>query len=368
MSTKTRVVVGMSGGVDSSVAAYLLQRQGYEVIGVTLKVWSDSCLSRSHEKCCGPQSIVDARLVAHQLGIPHFVLDEAEAFEEEVISPFVRGYQHGRTPNPCVLCNEKMKFDRLPRKAKAWGAEYVATGHYARIEHIEEGALLKRAKDERKDQTYFLFRLGRKTLDGMLTPLGDYTKEEVRELARKAGLSVWDKEESQGICFVPGNEYGAFLAERIGEGKDKVGQIVDLSGRPIGQHRGIEFYTVGQRRGLPGGQGKPLYVLAIDPAQRRIVVGPWEALYQTHCFLNETNWQQQPPTTPLPVTVKVRYNYPASLARLTVLSDRRARLDFESPQPGVAPGQAAVCYVDDLLLGGGWIEPSTGEDRAEVTP
>ncbi|MDD4932490.1 MAG: tRNA 2-thiouridine(34) synthase MnmA [Methylacidiphilaceae bacterium] len=368
MSTKARVVVGMSGGVDSSVTAYLLQQRGYEVIGVTLKVWSDSCLSRSHEKCCGPQSISDARLVAHQLGVPHFVLDEAEAFEEEVISPFVKEYQRGRTPNPCVLCNEKMKFGRLPQKAKAWGAEYVATGHYARIEHNDGSSLLKRAKDERKDQTYFLFRLERKTLDRMLTPLGDYTKEEVRDMARKAGLSVWDKEESQGICFVPGNQYGDFLTARIGEGKDKVGQIVDLSGRSLGHHRGIEFYTVGQRRGIPGGQGKPLYVLAIDPAQQRIVVGPWEALDRTHCFLSETNWQQPPPPTPIPVTVKVRYNYRASPARLTILSDRRARLDFESPQAGVAPGQAAVCYVDDLLLGGGWIEQTTEEDRAEVAP
>ena len=368
MSIKTRVVVGMSGGVDSSVAAYLLQQQGYEVIGVTLKVWSDSCLSHSQEKCCGPQSISDARLVAHRLGIPYFVLDEAEAFEEEVISPFVKAYQGGRTPNPCVLCNEKMKFGRLPQKAKAWGAEYVATGHYARIEHTAEGAMLKRAKEERKDQTYFLFRLERKTLARMLTPLGDYTKEEVRNIARKAGLSVWDKEESQGICFVPGNQYGAFLTKRIGKGKDDAGQIVDLSGRCLGRHRGIEFYTVGQRRGIPGGQGEPLYVLTIDPAQQRIVVGPWEALHQTHCFLSETNWQQQPPPTPLSVAVKVRYNYPPSPARLTVLSGQRARLDFESPQAGVAPGQAAVCYVDDLLLGGGWIERPTGEGQEEVTP
>lgn len=359
----------MSGGVDSSVAAYLLQQQGFEVIGVTLKVWSDSCLSRSHEKCCGPQSISDARLVAHRLGIPHFVLDEAEAFEEEVIAPFIKEYQQGRTPNPCVLCNEKMKFGRLPRKAKAWGAEYVATGHYARIERDEHGGIrLKKAKDQRKDQSYFLFRLEAETLGRMLTPLGDYNKEEVRNIARSAGLSTWDKEESQGICFVPGNQYEAFLAERLGERKDAFGEIVDLAGKSLGRHRGIESYTVGQRRGLPGGQGKPLYVVEIDPARQRVVVGPWEALQQTHCFLSDTNWQQPMPAAPLPVTVKVRYNYPAAQAILTVLSGQRARIDFKSPQTGVAPGQAAVCYVDDLLLGGGWIDGPTERDQEEPLP
>lgn len=358
----------MSGGVDSSVAAFLLQQQGYEVIGVTLKVWSDSCLSRSHEKCCGPQSISDARLVAHRLGIPHFVLDEAEAFEEEVISPFIKEYRRGRTPNPCALCNEKMKFGRLPQKAKAWGAEYVATGHYARIERDEGGIRLKKAKDERKDQTYFLFRLERKTLDRMLTPLGAYGKEEVRNIARKTGLSVWDKEESQGICFIPGNRYEGFLAERLGGKQNEAGEIVDLSGKALGRHRGIEFYTVGQRRGIPGGQGKPLYVLEIDPARQRIVVGPWEALGQTHCFLSDTNWQQPVPATPFPVNVKVRYNFPAVDAKLTILSDRRARLDFASPQASVAPGQAAVCYIDDLLLGGGWIESPLGKNDEEAAP
>ncbi|VVM08526.1 tRNA-specific 2-thiouridylase MnmA [Methylacidimicrobium cyclopophantes] len=368
MPTKSKVVVGMSGGVDSSVAAYLLQQQGYDVIGVTLKFWSDSCLARSHEKCCGPQSISDARLVAHRLGIPHFILDEAEAFEEEVISPFVEQYRRGLTPNPCALCNEKMKFGRLPRKASAWGAEYVATGHYARIERSERETRLKKAKDERKDQTYFLFRLERKTLDRMLTPLGDYSKEEVRDLARQAGLSIWDKEESQGICFIPGNQYETFLAERLGSGKEAAGEIVDLTGKLLGHHRGIESYTVGQRRGLPGGQGKPLYVVDIDPEKQRIVAGPWEALHRTHCYLIDTNWQQPVPMGPLPVTAKVRYNYPAAPAQLTLLPGRRARIDFVHPQAGVAPGQAAVCYIDDLLLGGGWIERTADSPRWETAP
>ncbi len=349
------------------MAAYLLQQQGFDVIGVTLKVWSDSCLSRSQEKCCGPQSISDARLVAHRLGIPHFVLDEAEAFEEEVIAPFVREYRRGRTPNPCALCNEKMKFGRLPRKARAWGAEYVATGHYARIERDEHGGVrLSKAKDQRKDQSYFLFRLEPRALERMLTPLGDYEKDEVRQIARQAGLSVWDKEESQGICFVPGNQYDAFLAERLGKSRDACGEIVDLSGKPLGRHQGIESYTVGQRRGLPGGQGRPLYVVDIDPEKQRIVVGPWEALHQTHCFLTDVNWQQPMPTSPLPVTVKVRYNYPAVSARLTLLPGQRARIDFATPQAGVAPGQAAVCYADNLLLGGGWIERAAERDPAEA--
>lgn len=359
MSAKDRVVVGMSGGVDSSVAAYLLQQQGFEVIGVTLKVWSDSCLSRSQEKCCGPQSITDARMVAHRLGIPHFVLDEAEAFEEEVIAPFIREYRRGRTPNPCALCNEKMKFGRLPQKARAWGAEHVATGHYARIERDGQGRVrLLKAKDRRKDQSYFLFRLQPHTLDRMLTPLGDYHKEEVRRIAREAGLSVWDKEESQGICFVPGHRYDAFLAERIGTREEACGEIVDISGKPLGRHQGIESYTVGQRRRLPGGQGKPLYVVDIDAGKRQVVVGPRETLERTHCFLSDTNWQQPIPPSSVRVDVKVRYNYPAAPARLTLLSDRRARIDFETPQAGLAPGQAAVCYADDLLLGGGWIERS----------
>jgi tRNA-uridine 2-sulfurtransferase len=355
---KKRVVLGMSGGVDSSVSAYLLKEQGYEVVGITMKVWPQDCISRAEDKCCGPQAVADARSVAHSLGIAHYVIDEADEFEKLVINYFGQEYREGRTPNPCVMCNEKLKFGRLQDKAKALGAEFVATGHYARIEHGPEGSVLKRAIDERKDQSYFLFSLRPEQLRRSLTPLGALTKPEVRTIAHKLGLKVYDKEDSQEICFVPGNDYAGFLKSHFGESTFHPGGIYDRSGKRLGDHEGIERYTVGQRKGLPGGQGKPLYVIDIDPVGQRLIVGDYEDLRREDCFIANTNWLPGAVETSREITVKIRYNWPPVAARLEPLAGHRARLVFREPQQSVSPGQAAVCFDGDLVLGGGWIERS----------
>ena len=263
--TKQRVLLGMSGGVDSSVAGYLLREQGYDVIGVTMKVWPQDCISRAEDKCCGPQAVADARGVAHALGIPHYVVDEADQFERVVIDYFASEYQAGRTPNPCVMCNEKLKFGNLWSKARALGCDYIATGHYAIIEHVAgtpssrrgEGAaatyaVLRKGVDPRKDQSYFLFSLRQPQLRRALTPLGTMTKPQIREIAHSLGLKVADKIDSQEICFVPGNDYKAFLRSHLGENEFHRGEIYDVDGNFVGEHDGIELFTIGQRKGLPG--------------------------------------------------------------------------------------------------------------------
>ena len=234
---RERVVVGMSGGVDSSVAAWLLKEQGYEVIGVTMKVWPQDCLSRAEDKCCGPQAIADARAVAHRLEIPHYVIDEGENFERLVIGYFKEEYQSGRTPNPCVICNEKVKFGNLWGKAKSLGAEYIATGHYAVIEHQAERAILRKGRDPKKDQSYFLFSLRQAQLQRALMPLGGMEKTEIRAIARRLGLKTADKVDSQEICFVPGNDYKAFLKTQMGEGDFHPGGIYDRSGSRVDQRK-----------------------------------------------------------------------------------------------------------------------------------
>src|SRR2546425_4015002 len=259
---KKRVLLGMSGGVDSSVAGYLLHEQGYEVVGVTMKVWPQDCISRAEDKCCGPQAVADARAVAHSLGISHYVVDEADQFEQTVIDYFTSEYQAGRTPNPCVMCNEKLKFGNLWGKAEALGCDYIATGHYAIIEHHADRAALRKGVDSRKDQSYFLFSLRQPQLRRALTPLGKMSKAQIREIARSLGLKVADKVDSQEICFVPGNDYKAFLKTHFAGSENTFhpGGIYDTDGRFLGKHEGIEMFTIGQRKGLPGGSPMPLYV------------------------------------------------------------------------------------------------------------
>jgi tRNA-specific 2-thiouridylase len=355
----TRVLLGMSGGVDSSVAAYLLKEQGYDVIGVTMKVWPQDCVSRAEDKCCGPQAVADARGVAHALGIPHYVVDEANEFEKLVIDYFTSEYRAGRTPNPCVMCNEKLKFGNLLTKARALGASHVATGHYARIEINPDGrAQLRKAVDAKKDQSYFLFSLRQEQLASAILPLGGLTKPEVRALAKKMGLKTYDKEDSQEICFVPGNDYTAFLKSHLGEKEFHPGGIYFKDGTFMGEHQGMEFYTVGQRKGLGGGHGRPVYVIDIDPATQRVIVGDYDDLQRDDCHLSQTSWGENEPTSPLEITTKIRYNYPEVRAVLHPLPGNRARLEFAEPQRSVSPGQAAVCYQGDKVLGGGWIERS----------
>ena len=354
-----RVLLGMSGGVDSSVAGYLLRQQGYEVVGVTMKVWPQDCISRAEDKCCGPQAVADARNVAHSLGIPHYVVDEADQFERLVIDYFSSEYQAGRTPNPCVMCNEKLKFGNLWGKAAALGCDYIATGHYAIIEHAENQAVLRKGVDRRKDQSYFLFSLRQPQLLRALTPLGGMQKPEIRKIAHSLGLKVADKVDSQEICFVPGNDYKAFLRSHLGEKEFHRGEIYDVEGNFVGEHEGIEMFTIGQRKGLPGGSVKPRYVVDLDPETNRVIVGDADHLLVEEFEIDRVNWHPVAgifvPGPPIDATVKIRYNHPGTPATVTPLDADRARIRLHKAQPAVTPGQAAVLYADDIILGGGWI-------------
>jgi tRNA-specific 2-thiouridylase len=371
-SNKQRVLLGMSGGVDSSVAGYLLREQGYDVVGVTMKVWPQDCISRAEDKCCGPQAVADARSVAHALGIPHYVVDEADQFERLVIDYFASEYQAGRTPNPCVICNEKVKFGNLWSKAKALACDYIATGHYAIIDHGAgtpasqrgEGtaappAVLRKSVDRRKDQSYFLFSLHQAQLRRALTPLGRMTKPQVREIARSLGLKVADKVDSQEICFVPGNDYKAFLRSHLGDSRFHRGEIYDVTGNFVGEHDGIELFTIGQRKGLPGGSLRPRYVVDLDPERNRVIVGDADDLLTDEFEIDRANWHVvagiDDPGSSFHATVKIRYNHPGTPATITPLENNRGLVCLHEPQRAVTPGQAAVIYNDDVVLGGGWI-------------
>jgi tRNA-uridine 2-sulfurtransferase len=371
---KQRVLLGMSGGVDSSVAGYLLREQGYDVIGVTMKVWPQDCISRAADKCCGPQAVADARGVAHALGFPHYVVDEADQFEELVIDYFSSEYQAGRTPNPCVMCNEKLKFGNLWNKAEALGCNFIATGHYAIIEHLKEPAtdrdraILRKGVDPRKDQSYFLFSLRQPQLRRALTPLGTMSKQEIRKIAHSLGLKVADKIDSQEICFVPGNDYKAFLRSHLKENEFHRGEIYDVDGNFLGEHEGLELFTVGQRKGLPGGAPHARYVVNLDPETNRVIVGDVDDLICEEFEIDRCNWHPVAAIADrgagvgdpgyneeIEAVVKIRYTHPGTNATLTPLENGRARVRLREPQRAVTPGQAAVFYDGDLVLGGGWI-------------
>jgi tRNA-specific 2-thiouridylase len=356
VARKTRVVVGMSGGVDSSATAALLLQQGYDVVGITLKLWPQDCVSRAEDKCCGPQAVTDARSVCHKLGIPYYLIDESEEFQSKVIQYFADEYKAGRTPNPCVMCNQNLKFGRLIERADQLGAQYVATGHFARVEKSGAGRmLLRRGIDPRKDQSYFLFSLRQDQLARAMFPLGEKTKSDTREVARECRLKTADKEESMEICFVPDNDYGRFL-EQSKLVQRHAGDIVNLHGQVLGQHAGIEFYTVGQRKGLGISSPKPLYVVELDAEKNRVVVGDESALSRDEFVVDRCNWLPfDIPTEPLEVSAKIRYNHPGTPATVTPVGAGRAKVRLHTPQRAVTPGQAAVFYQGDLVLGGGWI-------------
>jgi tRNA-specific 2-thiouridylase len=369
---KTRVICGMSGGVDSSATAALLLEQGYEVIGITLKLWPQDCVNRAEDKCCGPQAVTDARSVCDKLDIPYYLIDEAAEFQKHVIQYFADEYKAGRTPNPCVMCNQNLKFGRLIDRADQLGADFIATGHFARIERPltpslspsdgervakpgEGRYLLKRGRDSRKDQSYFLFSLRQDQLARVIFPLGEKTKSDTREVARHCNLKTADKEESMEICFVPDNNYGGFLQSANLVQKHR-GEIVDLHGHVLGHHDGIEFYTIGQRKGLGITTPKPVYVIELDAENNRVIVGDDSALDRDEFIADRCNWHPfDKLTRPIEVTAKIRYNHPGTPATVMPLENNSVRVKLHTPQRAITPGQAAVFYQDDLVVGGGWI-------------
>ncbi|MBN6741909.1 tRNA 2-thiouridine(34) synthase MnmA [Acidithiobacillus sp. MC6.1] len=344
-----KALIALSGGVDSAVAAILMQEQGYELTGVTMRLWPKS-------RCCDEKDIEDAADVCARLDIPYTVLDYREAFRRQVVDVFVAEYQAGRTPNPCARCNQFLKFDALLMEGEKLGASLLATGHYARLAETPSGAALLRGRDDAKDQSYFLFAIGATLLPRLRFPVGGMNKDEVRAMARKHGLPVAAKQDSQDICFVPDGDYRRFLEDYAGLDMAQEGEMVDSRGQIIGHHPGTLHFTVGQRRGLGGGSGQPRYVLALDPVQNRVIVGAEDELYRRAASLDACNWLTDlSPGESHAVTVKLRYRSRAEPAILHLLPDARAELRFPELQRAVTPGQAAVCYQGERLLGGGWI-------------
>jgi len=356
MSSKGKlVVVAMSGGVDSSAAAAILKSEGYEVIGVTMRLWTKEGgnSSASRRRCCSLEEVEDARRVCQVLDIPFYILNFEPQFQTYVVDYFCREYLWGRTPNPCLACNKWIKFDFLLSRALALGADYLATGHYARIERRDGSYILLKGIDCAKDQSYVLYTLGQKEMEHLLLPMGSYSKGEARRIAQESGLPVWDKEESQEICFIADGDYHHFLSER---NLTQPGDIVDTEGKLMGRHSGIGFYTVGQRRGLGLAAHEPLYVLSINPDSNRVVVGTNDQLLRSELIADEVSWVSgEPPQAPADITAKIRYKSPEARARL-YLQGRQARLVFEEPQRAITPGQAVVFYRDDVVLGGGIIQ------------
>jgi tRNA-specific 2-thiouridylase len=362
------LAVAMSGGVDSSVVAGLMNRTGRPVVGLTMQLWNQRRLPELQTegatgRCCSLDDVYDARAVAHQIGIPYYVVNFEQQFEEQVVKPFVSEYLAGRTPIPCTLCNNFVKFDQFLDMAAGVGAEQIATGHYARISRNQASGRweLRRGIDEAKDQTYFLFGLTQEQLSRTLFPLGGYTKPQVREWARELGLPVAGKNDSQEICFVPNGDYAGFIDAYFREqGIDiarTCGEIVDTSGRVLGEHAGVHRFTVGQRKGLGLAMREPLYVIATEPAKQRVVVGSNDDLLKSSLLAREVNWVSiEEIREPFRAGVKIRNKHaPAEATLLPSGSPATVEVHFDQPQRAVTPGQAAVFYDGDLVLGGGWI-------------
>jgi tRNA-specific 2-thiouridylase len=362
------IAVAMSGGVDSSTVAALLAERGARVVGLTMQLWNQRRLPQlagdgpvAH-RCCSIDDVYDARRVAEHLHFPFYVVNFEQQFEDAVVRPFVEDYLAGRTPIPCARCNTFVKFDDLIRLARQVGAERLATGHYARIRHNPESGRyeLLRAVDRTKDQTYFLFGLTQEQLARTEFPLGEMTKTEVRDAARSVRLPVAEKPESQEICFVPTGNYAQFIEAYLEEQgtplESESGEIAMAGGDVVGRHQGLHRYTVGQRRGLGLAAGRPLYVVEIDVDRNRLVVGEDAALRETSCEVRDVNWiPWEQPEAVVEAEVKIRHRHESARARIEPIGAGRARLHFETPQRAITPGQAAVFYQDEMVLGGGWI-------------
>jgi tRNA-specific 2-thiouridylase len=362
------VAVAMSGGVDSSTVAALLLQQGRPIVGLTMQLWNQRRLPElqgdgpAQHRCCSLDDVYDAKRVAQHLSFPHYVVNFEEQFEQRVVRPFVEQYLAGRTPIACTNCNTDVKFQPLLRMARQIGADRLATGHYARIRKDDRTGRyqLLRARDDSKDQSYFLWGLTQEQLSRSEFPLGELTKEEVREFARRVHLPVAEKPESMELCFVPNGNYVQFIhayAREVGKPlNDKEGDIVTEDGTVLGRHAGIHNYTIGQRKGLGFTTGKPIYVLAIEPQNNRVVVGEDEALRTTALEVENVNWISiEEPATPLHAQVKIRHKHQPAAASVEALPGLRARITFDAPQRAITPGQAAVLYDGDVVLAGGWI-------------
>lgn len=355
---KGKVVVGMSGGVDSSVAAWLLQRQGYEVLGVTMQIWQDEDEQRVEENggCCGLSAVEDARRVAHRLGIPYYVMNFKKDFQERVIDYFIGEYLSGRTPNPCIACNRYVKWESLLQKSLGIGADYIATGHYAQVERLKSGRYaVKRSKTAAKDQTYALYNLTQEQLSRTLMPVGAYTKDEIRQMAADLGLSVAHKPDSQEICFVPDGDYARFIEEHAGR-KIPEGNFVWTDGTVIGRHKGITHYTIGQRKRLGLAMGRPVVVTRIRPDTNEVVIGEEQDVFCRTLRANRLNWMAaEEPEGGRQFLAKIRYNHGGARCRVRMVGQDEVECTFEEPVRAVTPGQAVVFYDGDYVAGGGTI-------------